>query len=61
MHAHPHAHPFQLRHAALLALLVGMAVLVRADVAMPVTTRIPGFLVLAAVMLWLLLGSISRR
>lgn len=55
------AHPFGFRHVALVTILIAMAVLVRADVQMPVSTRVPGFLVLAAVMVWLLLGSLREH
>jgi hypothetical protein len=58
---HHRAHPFGARHAALLTILFGMAVFARADIAIPVNTRVPGFLVLAAIMLWLLLGSLRQR
>lgn len=54
-------HPFGFRHAALLAILIAMAVLVRADVQMPTTTRVPGFLFLAVLMGWLLLGSLREH
>lgn len=56
-----HPRGFTARNVALIGLLIAMAVLVRADQVVPVSVRVPGFLVLAAVMLWLLLGPPKRR
>lgn len=52
----PTVHPraFTGRHVALLAILVIIGVLIRADEAVPLVFRVPGMLVLAAIAIVLL-------
>ena len=52
---------FGARHAAMIALLIGIGVLLRADTAMPVNARIPGLLILMGLMVYLLLGQFRTR
>lgn len=52
---------FDARHAAMLALLIGVGVLVRADTALPVNVRIPGLLILIGLIAYLLVGQFRTR
>jgi hypothetical protein len=45
----------------MLALLLGVALLLRADTALPVTARIPGILILLGVLAYLLVGQFRTR
>lgn len=45
----------------MLALLIGVGVLVRADTALPVNVRIPGLLILIGLIAYLLVGQFRTR
>jgi len=57
----PERRGFGARHAAMIALLIGVAVLLRADTAMPVNVRVPGLLILMGFLVYLLVGSFRTR
>ncbi len=57
----PERRGFGARHAVMIALLIGIGVLLRADVAMPVHARIPGLLILMGVLVYLLVGTFRTR
>ena len=51
---------FTLRHGALLVILVGAALLLGVNVAMPVELRFPGFFVLLLIAAWLAFATPRR-
>lgn len=60
VHALMHRGRFTLHNAVLIVFLIGTAVLLGANVALPIGARIPGMLLLAAIAGWIGAGAFPR-